>query len=241
MKVAAVDGDFGFALIAVHNLTTTHICLTSLQSQGCATITRSISCLGSMRSLSLLPRRLPAWTAIQTPLRSQSRLHSQLARRPFLSRTVPSTRPPVLLQRRYESALTKQGEEPRRPTGRDEPSYDLTFTCKPCLYRSTHRISKQGYHHGTVLISCPSCSNRHVISDHLRIFMDSKSSLEDILKRKLAEGEDLTKLLKKGKLGMRQSSMVGNEGEEDIEFWEDGTETHHRPPPTDSESTGERS
>lgn len=71
--------------------------------------------------------------------------------------------------------------------------------------------------------------------------MDSKSSLEDILKRKLAEGEDLTKLLKKGKLGMRQSSMVGNEGEEDIEFWEDGTESLHRPSPTESESTGERS
>ncbi|RVX66228.1 hypothetical protein B0A52_10155 [Exophiala mesophila] len=194
-----------------------------------------------MQYLSLLPRRLTTLTATQSALRSQSRLSSQLARPPFLPRTIPSARIPFLHQRRYESALTKQGEEPRRPSGRDEPSYDLTFTCKPCLYRSTHRITKQGYHHGTVLITCPSCSNRHVISDHLRIFLDAQSSLEDILKRKLAEGEDLTKLLKKGKLGMRQNSMIGNEGEEDIEFWEDGTETYRRTSPTDPKSPGEQS
>src|SRR5690242_16017317 len=35
------------------------------------------------------------------------------------------------------------------------PAYEMTFTCKPCSTRSTHKISKQGYHHGTVLISCP--------------------------------------------------------------------------------------
>jgi len=33
--------------------------------------------------------------------------------------------------------------------------------------------------------------------------------------------------LKKGKLGMRDGQLVGNEGEEEIEFWEDGTETLH--------------
>lgn len=59
--------------------------------------------------------------------------------------------------------------------------------------------------------------------------MDTKSTLEDILRQKLAAGEDLTKLLKKGKLGIRQDSMIGNEGEEDLEFWEDGTESQHRP------------
>lgn len=56
--------------------------------------------------------------------------------------------------------------------------------------------------------------------------MDEKSTLEDILARK---GEDLTKLLKKGKLGIRHDSQIGNEGEEDIEFWDDGTETRHQP------------
>ena len=51
----------------------------------------------------------------------------------------------------------------------DVPSYDITFTCKPCFHRAAHRISKQGYHKGTVIITCPKCSARHLISDHLRV------------------------------------------------------------------------
>lgn len=50
-----------------------------------------------------------------------------------------------------------------------KPSYDLTFTCRPCGKRSTHNVSKQGYHYGSVLITCPGCHNRHVISDHLKV------------------------------------------------------------------------
>jgi hypothetical protein len=45
----------------------------------------------------------------------------------------------------------------------------MTFTCKPCNTRSSHRISKQGYHFGSVLITCPECKNRHIISDHLGV------------------------------------------------------------------------
>ncbi|KAF8246890.1 hypothetical protein K440DRAFT_506947, partial [Wilcoxina mikolae CBS 423.85] len=48
-----------------------------------------------------------------------------------------------------------------------QPSYHLTFTCRPCQTRSTHTVSKQAYHGGTVLIQCPGCKNRHVITDHL--------------------------------------------------------------------------
>ena len=54
------------------------------------------------------------------------------------------------------------------------PAYELTFTCKPCKHRSTHKISKQGYHKGTVLITCPECSNRHLISDHLKVGFRSR-------------------------------------------------------------------
>lgn len=90
-------------------------------------------------------------------------------------------------------------------------------------------ITKHGYHRGTILIKCPSCSNRHVISDHLRIFMDEKSTLEDILKRTAGTDRDLSKLLRKGKLGMRQGETIGREGDEDIEFWDDGSETQHVP------------
>lgn len=50
-----------------------------------------------------------------------------------------------------------------------KPEYEMTFTCTPCSTRSTHRVSKQGYHFGSVLITCPECRNRHVISDHLNV------------------------------------------------------------------------
>ena len=54
-------------------------------------------------------------------------------------------------------------------TPEKQPAYELTFTCKPCKHRSTHSITKHGYHKGTVLITCPECSNRHLISDHLKV------------------------------------------------------------------------
>ena len=49
------------------------------------------------------------------------------------------------------------------------PSYQIHFTCKPCGFRSAHEISKHGYHSGSILVTCPSCKNRHVISDHLKV------------------------------------------------------------------------
>jgi len=57
--------------------------------------------------------------------------------------------------------------------------------------------------------------------------MDEKSTLEDILRRTAGTEGDLSRLLKKGQLGIKQGNVVGNEGEEDIEFWEDGSETVH--------------
>ncbi|KAI1302774.1 DNL zinc finger-domain-containing protein [Xylaria venustula] len=103
---------------------------------------------------------------------------------------------------------TKQDEqtttEPAAPRKELEPHYQLTFTCVPCTNRSTHIISKQGYHRGSVLITCPSCRNRHVISDNLNIFGDRKITVEDLLREK-------GQLVKRGTLG--------EDG--DIEFWED--------------------
>ena len=126
-----------------------------------------------------------------------------------------------------ETALTNPSQPATQEPSNPPPSYQLTFTCKPCTHRSSHRITKQGYHRGTVLITCPSCKNRHVISDHLKIFLDEKSTLEDILRRKVGPESDLRKLLKRGRLGIREGELVGREGEEDIEFWEDGTESAH--------------
>ena len=75
-----------------------------------------------------------------------------------------------------------------------EPAYEITFTCRKCLERSSHRITKQAYHFGTTLITCPGCKNRHLISDHLKIFSDKSITLEDILREK-------GQFLKKGRLG----------------------------------------
>ncbi|KAK5115471.1 hypothetical protein LTR62_001130 [Meristemomyces frigidus] len=85
-----------------------------------------------------------------------------------------------------------------------EPAYEMHFTCRKCLHRSSHHITKQAYHHGTTLVTCPGCKNRHLISDHLRIFSDKSITIEDILREK---GE----FLKKGRLG--------EDG--DIEFYDD--------------------
>ena len=118
------------------------------------------------------------------------------------------------------------------------PAYELTFTCKPCKHRSTHTFSKQGYHKGTVLITCPECSNRHVISDHLKvgsqglcvvqanvkrskavntykwyqqIFGDQSFTLEDLMRQK-------GQLVQRGTLG----------GKGDVEFWDDGSQTERK-------------
>jgi protein import protein ZIM17 len=74
--------------------------------------------------------------------------------------------------------------------------------------RSAHTISKQGYHHGSVLIACPSCRNRHIISDHLKIFGNRRVTVEDLMREK-------GMLVKRGTLG--------EDG--DLEFWEDGSTT----------------
>lgn len=63
----------------------------------------------------------------------------------------------------------KPSHIPKPPIAFEKQAYEMTFTCKPCSTRSTHRVSKQGYHFGSVLITCPECKNRHIISDHLGV------------------------------------------------------------------------
>jgi protein import protein ZIM17 len=98
-------------------------------------------------------------------------------------RTSPAVRPSPVLSRaravsakRYESSATpptQPGTSTTAPESRLDreqvPSYELTFTCNVCKTRSSHRLSKQGYHKGTILITCPDCKNRHLISDHLKV------------------------------------------------------------------------
>ena len=156
-----------------------------------------------------------------SPLRSSSKLagsdHPILFRAQRITthsrRVVPPNRYPFrALQVRQQSntAATSLTSVPTAPSSQTStpperpPAYELTFTCKPCRHRSTHTISKQGYHKGAVLIKCPECKNRHIISDHLKIFADKSFTLEQLMQEK---GE----LVKRGSL------------EGDVEFWNDGT------------------
>ncbi|KAL6869694.1 hypothetical protein ACO1O0_001023 [Amphichorda felina] len=117
-------------------------------------------------------------------------------------------RPPPVIPREPSSssdpdAPKSEGERP--PVDRKRAYYQLSFTCVPCGHRSHHNVSKQGYHTGSTLITCPECRNRHVISDHLGIFTERKGiTIEDIVREK-------GQLVKRGSLG--------EDG--DIEFWPD--------------------
>lgn len=55
------------------------------------------------------------------------------------------------------------------PIKLDKPMLMLAFTCKKCDVRSSHVVSKQAYTHGSVLVQCPGCKGRHLVSDHLKV------------------------------------------------------------------------
>lgn len=110
---------------------------------------------------------------------------------------------------RFDDPARPHPPRPTPPSKHIKPNakpayYQLTFTCVPCEHRSQHQVSKQAYHHGSTLITCPECRNRHVISDHLGIFGDRKITVEDLMREK-------GQLVKRGSLG--------EDG--DIEFWVD--------------------
>lgn len=125
----------------------------------------------------------PAVPAPTEHIKPQIRCHSTA------NPSAPSQRP---LTDRDTAQSTQAAEIAARKA--EQPSYQLTFTCKACSERSSHHITKQAYHHGTTLITCPGCKNRHLISDHLKIFSDTGVTLEDIVKEK-------GQLLRKGRLG----------------------------------------
>ncbi|USP79973.1 uncharacterized protein yc1106_07247 [Curvularia clavata] len=163
---------------------------------------------------SAAPRTRPTFCAAQVSAQTERFLHTRptlaaLRSSPApLRATVPST---VRFESNTPSPTSTTAPESR--LDRDQvPSYELTFTCNVCKTRSSHRLSKQGYHHGTVLIQCPDCKNRHLISDHLKvpysIFSDKAVTIEDLMRKKGS-------LVKKGSLS----------AEGDVEFWEDGTST----------------
>ena len=140
-------------------------------------------------SWSVLPRRRHNFGSTPTRLRSQS----------------TSALIADLKKHDYASDAGALQSNKRSVNLSAQPAYELTFTCKPCLTRSTnHAVSKQAYHHGSVLITCPKCKAKHVISDHLKIFSDKGFNIEEFLEK---NSDRITK-----------GSVEG-----DMEFWDDGS------------------
>lgn len=168
----------------------------------------------------LLRQAHPLPAALRQPFLSRASRQAPLVRAAHTIPRPPSPSQRVKTPQEQEQEQAKQqtpgwqpSEDPASEGERPEAKtayYQMSFTCVPCSHRSHHNISKQGYHTGSILITCPSCRNRHVISDHLNIFGDRKVTVEDLMREK-------GRLVKRGNLG--------EDG--DIEFWpdEEGTES----------------
>ncbi|KZF22403.1 zf-DNL-domain-containing protein [Xylona heveae TC161] len=169
---------------------------------------RSFSLANQTRDLRR--HNIPALSSVASPSSSFSRSLSTTCAR-WTASDAPSsgTSAPAVNSQQQQQQQSEQAQQEQEK--QQQPAYELTFTCKPCSHRSAHRVSKQGYHKGTVLITCPSCKNRHVISDHLKIFSDKPMTIEDLMREK-------GQLVKKGSLGT----------DGDVEFWDDGTSTERQ-------------
>ncbi|BCR92710.1 DNL-type zinc finger protein [Aspergillus chevalieri] len=155
----------------------------------------------TIRPFSQLINRLPS-SSTQLPKPQRPTITYHVLRFNYSSSSSSTGQSP-LTDRQTDAQSDAQHEEQNRLRREQEPAYQITFTCKPCGERSSHRMSKHGYHKGTVLIRCPSCHNRHVIADHLNIFFDKKTTLEDIMEK---QGDKVTRGYLEG----------------DMEFWDDG-------------------
>eukprot|EP01134_Creolimax_fragrantissima_P006390 CFRG6390T1 len=71
------------------------------------------------------------------------------------------------------------------PIAQITPRLHIAFTCGQCKERVQRDFSKHSYEKGVVIITCPGCSNRHLIADNLGWFADVKGrNIEEILAHK---------------------------------------------------------
>lgn len=113
----------------------------------------------------------PATTLLRTPQTSPQPSSLRLGIR-FHSTDDSGSRPPNPLTDRDSSISPEDAQSDKDAIAArkaQQPSYEMTFTCKKCLHRSSHRITKQAYHFGTVLVNCPGCKGRHLIADHMKV------------------------------------------------------------------------
>jgi protein import protein ZIM17 len=61
-----------------------------------------------------------------------------------------------------------------------EPKIEMSMECRPCGLRSLHRLSRQAYTRGVVIVTCPHCHQRHLIADHMGWFPGEPRTVEDM-------------------------------------------------------------
>jgi hypothetical protein len=65
----------------------------------------------------------------------------------------------------------------------------IIFTCTVCETRASKVFHKSSYEKGLVIVTCPGCSNHHLIADHLGWFADpgEPRTIEEIMAEKGAD------------------------------------------------------
>ncbi|KAH8116337.1 DNL zinc finger-domain-containing protein [Phellopilus nigrolimitatus] len=165
----------------------------------------------------MLPTRLFRNLGIPPPLRSLIKIHPSLSpsvavqlrfRLQLAPRTlITSTRVPA--SRRLHTSAPWGSQAPvaspppddasTAPQEPPEPRLQLTFTCTvtDCAERSSHEFTRRAYERGIVIVTCPKCTNKHLIADHLGWFNTTDGTdggqlrtIEDIMR---AKGEKVSR------------------------------------------------
>ncbi|KAI7947370.1 hypothetical protein MJO28_009278, partial [Puccinia striiformis f. sp. tritici] len=120
------------------------------------------------------PPLLPHQNYWQSGIRKKSR------KKMFLTRIITrkfTSKLPCLLRNYSTSTGTGTGTAARmRIQFKCIAPSTTTTTQTECGHLNTHEFSSQAFNHGIVLVQCPSCSNRHLIADHLQWFTSNKTS-----------------------------------------------------------------
>lgn len=124
------------------------------------------------------------------------------------SRTVSLRATDVRRRRRAVVRSCEDGGPRSLPVGRSEsaeaqtvgfvgaPKLGVSFTCTAddCGTRVSKMIRRSSYEKGTVLIQCPTCKVRHIISDNFGWYSDVSGNLNNIEKIAKSKGENVVRV-----------------------------------------------